>query len=206
MDCSPPGSSIHGIFQERVLEWGAISFSNAWKWKVKSLSRVQFFATPWTAAYQAPPPMGFSRKEYWSGVPFPFQIVKLVVVKVFYMRKQATSGRKHKCPDYGLIIFHYIIQPVKWAVVKLQEVICCTSLGYIRESKVALSPGHMANCLFPSPIPGSVFSQKSLVQVSKSDQEGILLNTTEQAQHRGLESVWRRLMQLQSLGVTGNYI
>ena len=71
MDCSLPGSSAHGIFQARTLEWGASSFSNAWKWKVKvkSLSRVQLLATPWTAAYQAPPPMGFSRQEYWRGSP-----------------------------------------------------------------------------------------------------------------------------------------
>ena len=39
--------------------------------KVKSLSRVRLFATPWTVAYQAPPSMGFSRQEYWSGLPFP---------------------------------------------------------------------------------------------------------------------------------------
>ena len=39
--------------------------------KVKSLSRVRLFATPWTVAYQAPPSMGFSRPEYWSGLPFP---------------------------------------------------------------------------------------------------------------------------------------
>ena len=72
-DGSPPGSSIHGIFQARRLEWVAISFSNAWKWKVKvkSLSRVRVLATPWTAAYQAPPSMGLSRQEYWSGVPLP---------------------------------------------------------------------------------------------------------------------------------------
>ena len=69
MDCSPPGSSIHGIFQARILEWGAIAFSNAGK--VKSLSRVQLLATPWTATHQAPPSMGFSRQEYWSGVPLP---------------------------------------------------------------------------------------------------------------------------------------
>ena len=62
-----------GILQARTLECVAISFSNAWKWKVKvkSLSRVQLFATPWTAAFQAPPPMGFYRQEYWSGVPLP---------------------------------------------------------------------------------------------------------------------------------------
>ena len=72
IDGSPPGSPIPGILQARTLEWGAIFFSNAWKWK--SLSRVQLLATPWTAAYQAPPPMGFSRQEYWSGVPLPREI------------------------------------------------------------------------------------------------------------------------------------
>ena len=73
IDGSPPGSSVPGILQARTLEWVAISFSNAWKWKmkVKSLSRVQLLATPWTAAYQAPLSMGFSRQEYWSGVPLP---------------------------------------------------------------------------------------------------------------------------------------
>ena len=73
MDCSLPGFSVHGILQARTLEWAAISFSNAWKWKVKvkSLSRVWLLATPWNAAYQAPPSMGFSRQQYWSGVPLP---------------------------------------------------------------------------------------------------------------------------------------
>ena len=74
IDGSPPGSPIPGILQARTLEWLAISFSNAWKWKVKvkSLSRVRLLATPWTAAYQAPPSMGFSRQEYWNEVPLPF--------------------------------------------------------------------------------------------------------------------------------------
>ena len=73
IDGSPPGSTVPGILQARTLEWVAISFSDAWKWKVKvkSLSRVQLSAAPWTAAYQAPPSMGFSRQEYWSGVPLP---------------------------------------------------------------------------------------------------------------------------------------
>ena len=73
IDGSPPGSPIPGILQARTLEWVAISFSNAWKWKVKvkSLSRLRLLATPWTAAHQAPPSMGFSRQEYWSGVPSP---------------------------------------------------------------------------------------------------------------------------------------
>ena len=73
IDSSPPGSSIPGMLQARTLEWVAISFSNAWKWKVKvkSLSHVWLFATPRTAAHQDPPSMGFSRQEYWSGVPLP---------------------------------------------------------------------------------------------------------------------------------------
>ena len=83
-DGSPWGSPVLGILQARTLEWVAISFSNAWKWKVKvkslscvqkvkvkSLSCVRLFASPWTAAYQAPLSMGFSRQEYWSGVPLP---------------------------------------------------------------------------------------------------------------------------------------
>ena len=90
MDCNPPGSSVHGIFQARILEWVAFSFSRGSSQpkdgthiscvsyivgrffeKVKSLSRVRLFATPWTVAQQAPPSMGFSRQEYWSGLPFP---------------------------------------------------------------------------------------------------------------------------------------
>ena len=73
IDGSPPGSPVPGILQARTLEWVAISFSNAWKWKVKvkSFSHVWLLATPWTAAHQAPPPMGFYRQEYWSRVPLP---------------------------------------------------------------------------------------------------------------------------------------
>ena len=69
IDGSTPGSAVPGILQTRTLEWVAISFSSEWKWKVKvkPLSRVLLFATPWTAAYQAPPSMGFSRQEYWMG-------------------------------------------------------------------------------------------------------------------------------------------
>ena len=72
-DGSPLGSSVPGILQARILEWFAIFFSNAWKWKVKVklLSCIRLLATPWTAAYQAPPSMGFSRQEYWSGLPLP---------------------------------------------------------------------------------------------------------------------------------------
>ena len=73
IDSSPPDSPVPGILPARTLEWVAISFSNVWKWKlkVKLLSRVRLLATPRTAAHQASPSMGFSRQEYWSGVPLP---------------------------------------------------------------------------------------------------------------------------------------
>ena len=73
IDSNPPGSPVPGILQARTLEWVAISFFNAWKWKVKvrSLSSARLLGTPWTVAHQAPPSMGFSRQEYWSGVPLP---------------------------------------------------------------------------------------------------------------------------------------
>ena len=82
-DGSLPGSPVPGILQARTLEWVAISFSNAWKWKVKvkSLSRVRPSATPWTAAFQSPPSMAFSRHEYWSGVPLPSPTVYYSAIK-----------------------------------------------------------------------------------------------------------------------------
>ena len=108
IDGSPTGSPVPGILQARTLEWVGISFSNAWKWKVKvkSLSRVRLFATPWTAAYQAPLSMGFSRQEYWSGVPlpspcsYPIHIKPLIQTKIlwskkdqyFWVDKQAQKG------------------------------------------------------------------------------------------------------------------
>ena len=82
---SPSGSPVPGILQERTLEWVAISFSSAWKWKVKgkSLSRVRLLATPWTAAYQAPPSMGslvFSKcklKPQWDCTTQPLEWLQL---------------------------------------------------------------------------------------------------------------------------------
>ena len=87
IDGSPPGSPIPGIFQARTLEWVAVAFSDAWKWKVKvkSLSHVQLFATLWTAAPQAPPSVRFSRQEYWSGVPLPSPWEKAEKVKLFIL-------------------------------------------------------------------------------------------------------------------------
>ena len=83
---SPPGSPVPGILQARTLEWVAIAFSNTWKWKVKVklLSCAWLLATPWTAAYQAPPSMGFSRQEYWSGVP----LSSLVSIKVYLLKTE----------------------------------------------------------------------------------------------------------------------
>ena len=106
---SPPSSAIPGILQARTLEWVAISFYNAWKWKVKvkSLSHVRLFATPWTAAYQAPPPMGFPRQEYWSGVPLSsplrtwassyFCFVLFISVGFGALGEKPTPTCKYKC-------------------------------------------------------------------------------------------------------------
>ena len=78
-DGSPPGSPVPRTLQARTLEWVAISFSNAWKWKVKVklLSRVWLLVTSWTATSQAPPSMGFSRQEYWSGVQLQWDLLGL---------------------------------------------------------------------------------------------------------------------------------
>ena len=99
IDGSPPGFAIPGILQAKTLEWVAISFSNAWKWKVKvkSLIRVRPFATPWTAAYQAPLSMGFSRQEYWTGVPLPSVYMILTGYKSSTVQNQVTEGHKRKC-------------------------------------------------------------------------------------------------------------
>ena len=96
IDGSPQGFSVPGTLQARTLEWVAISFSNAWKWKVKvkSLSHVWLLATPWTAAYQAPPSMGFSREEYWSGVPLP-SLLMATRSQVFFSLLSALRVQQH---------------------------------------------------------------------------------------------------------------
>ena len=90
IDGSQPGSPVPGILQARTLEWVAISFSNAWKRKVKGklLSRVRLLATLWTAAYHAPPPMGFSRQEYWSAMPSPSLINRGMWIKSSQMEQK----------------------------------------------------------------------------------------------------------------------
>ena len=111
IDGSPPGSPVPGILQARTLEWVAISF-NAWKWKVKvkSLSCVRFLATPWTAAYQAPPPVGFSRQEYWTGVPLPSPYI-YIYIYIYILKRIYKSTCKYclyaflyvSCKYYGRI-------------------------------------------------------------------------------------------------------
>ena len=101
IDRSPPGSPVPGILQARTMEWVAISFSNAWKWEVKGklLSRVRLLATPWTTAYQAPPSMGFSRQEYWSGVPLPspLYLVRCTKRKQNPLNHRLASGPQRGC-------------------------------------------------------------------------------------------------------------
>ena len=101
---SPPGSPVPGILQARTLEWIAVSFSNAGKWKVKvkSLRRVRLCVTPWTAAYQAPPSMGFSRQEYWSGVPLlvttDLETCQRALYIVWYMNE--IKGRSNEMREW----------------------------------------------------------------------------------------------------------
>ena len=100
IDGSPPGSPIPGILQARTLEWVAISFSTAWNWKVKmkSLSRVRLLATPRTAAYQAPPSMGFSKPEHWSGVPLPSLGREMRHIKFYQRTIRRQDFIKRKSP------------------------------------------------------------------------------------------------------------
>ena len=94
IDRQPNRLPVPGILQARTLEWVAISFSNAWKGKVKvkSLSRVWLFETPWTAAHQAPPSMGFFRQEYWSGVPLPSPIKDSIIYQIELGKLSVNSG------------------------------------------------------------------------------------------------------------------
>ena len=117
IDGSQLGSPVPGILQARTLEWVAISFSNTWKWKVKvkSLSRVWLLATPWTAAHQPPPSIGFSRQEYWSGLPLP------------------SPHNPIDCSKPGLPVPHHLLEFAQVRVYCISDVIqplilCCTLL------------------------------------------------------------------------------
>ena len=113
IDGSPPGSPVPGILQARTVEWVAISFSNAWQWEVqmKSLTHLWLLATPWpwAAAHQAPPPMGFSRQECWSGLPLPAPQCLLLIYKSWsHLWPLDIFGRmsiETLCPFFSWVIY-----------------------------------------------------------------------------------------------------
>ena len=131
----PTRFPVPGILQARTLEWVAISFSNAWKGKVKvkSLSRVWLLATPWTAGYQAPPSMGFSRQKYWSGLPLPSPKTDCRYMLILYLHLQRTillvfkSKGEEILDEYNL----FIILSFKW-VSKI--IVACSKLTVINNT------------------------------------------------------------------------
>ena len=138
IDDSPPGSPVPGVLQARTLEWVAISFSNAWKWrvKVKSLSHVWLLSTPWIAAHQAPPSMGFSRQEYWSGVPLPSPWPAPLVFnrynQMFYLPNVQAWAHLNHVSHYqtpGLFL-ESIIWKSKWLELLAQPVRTVDSAGF----------------------------------------------------------------------------
>ena len=122
--CNPidgllPGCSVPGILQARTLEWVALSFANAWKWKVKVklLSHVRLLATPWTAAYQAPLSMGFSRQEYWTGVPLPSLILMLVQHILIDYHSFVVSSEIKKYEYSNLVFFFNIVFAIWYSLI-----------------------------------------------------------------------------------------
>ena len=125
---SLPGLSVHGILQARTLEWVAISFSNAWKWKVKvkSLSRVRLLATPWTAAYQVPPSMGFSGQQYWSGVPLPSPTMNIKVHNFLELNVCPDSCPRVGLLDHMVVLFSRVLPGPCLQEAKVIYLINCT--------------------------------------------------------------------------------
>jgi len=138
IDRSPPASPVPGILQARTLEWVAIAFSNAWKWKVKvkSLSHVRLPATPWTAAHQAPPSVGFSRREYWSGVPLPspgsMPNTLHCGCKFFYINRYRTSA----------VLCVFMLHP-DYQELTNDWMLCVPQNSYVK----ALTPVYLKVCL-----------------------------------------------------------
>ena len=176
-DGSPPGSPVPEILQARTLEWVAISFSNAWKWKVKvkSLSRVRLLVTPWTAAHQAPPSLGFSRQEYWSGVPLPSPLhclrhakilrnvrgrdppVHIQIMRQFPMLKIATS--KMVRSDQSLSRVGFFATP--WIAARQASLSITNSRSSLRLRSIqsVMPSSHLILCppLLLPPIPSSIW-------------------------------------------------
>ena len=135
--CATPETAAHqaprpGILQARTLEWVAISFSSAWKWKVKvkSLSRVWPSVTPWTAAFQDPPSMGFSRQEYWSGVPLPSPMFSYPVVSNSLQPYELYNG----ILQAGIL--EWIAIPISSIIVYLQIILNCPTCSASTLSQV----------------------------------------------------------------------
>ena len=124
-DGSPPGSPVPGILQARTLEWVAISFSNAWNWKnkVKLLSRVRLLVTPWTAVHQAPPSMGFSRQEYWSGLwlPSPCPSADEWIRKLWYIYTMEYSSAIKKNTFESVLMRWRKLEPIIQSEVSQKE-------------------------------------------------------------------------------------
>ena len=139
IDGSPPGLPVPGILQARTLEWVAISFSNAWKWKgkVKSLSRVWLLATPWTAAHQAPLSTGFSRQEYWSGLPLPSSTDKWMKKMWCMSTMEYYSVIKHEILPFSTTCIFCCCCPVaKLCPILLWPTLACQvslSMGFARQ-------------------------------------------------------------------------
>ena len=130
IDGSPQGSAVPGILQARTLELVAISFSNVWKWKVKvkSFSHVRLLATPWTAAHQAPLSMGFSRQEYWSGVPLPSPCNEHHYLSSWSISSQGLRWCKNSKAIQVRFVVHQCKKYIYTEVVVrgIWNVICCT--------------------------------------------------------------------------------
>ena len=135
---SPPGSPVPGILQARTLEWVVISFSNAWKWKVKvkSLSRVRLCATPWTATCQAPLSVGFSRQEYWSGVPLPSpQYLQISPKIILWVSLEVEPGPCSNAAPLSLVCSSFVS-----ASPHFPNVSACWNSGKVKEAEWSLFP------------------------------------------------------------------
>ena len=146
MDCSLPGFSVHGIIQARTLEWVAISFSNAWKWKVKvkSLSRVWLLGTPWTAAHQAPPSMGFSRQQYWSGVPLPSPCIPVTVVystEPFSLSWAQIHKGTYTCICINVCVYIYTVSSKN--CILFSTLLCILSIGGLQRMNLKCNLDHL---------------------------------------------------------------
>ena len=121
-DGSPPGSPVPGILQARTLEWVAISFSHAWRWKekMKSLSHVRLLVTPWTAAHQAPPSMGLSRQESWSEVPLPSRVVLICVSEVIDISPSNLDSSLWKFSKFKANYYYNVF----WKLEEIGALIC----------------------------------------------------------------------------------